>query len=472
MKALKRSSDTPTRPIKILQYGEGNFLRAFADWAIYEMNQDGYNAGVAVVQPIDRGLAHLLSAQDGLYHHLVRGLQKGQSVNTTILNDTIEAVINPFEDEAAYYAQATNEALKIIISNTTEAGIQFQADDAQPKSGLAKTFPGKLTQLLYKRFEAFGGSPESGLVLIPCELIEKNGEKLRETLLQYADSWNLGADYTSWLKNHNHFANTLVDRIVPGYPKDEIDEIKAKIGFDDQLVVASEVFHLWVIEGNEHVQKAFPAHEHGLNVKYVDDLTPYRTQKVRILNGAHTAMVPVGLLAGIETVRENVEDEVIGDFILKIMYEEVAPTIDLPQDDVRHFADEVLERFKNPFVRHELKSISLNSISKYRVRILPTVLDYIRINDALPKGFLFALASLIKLYLSDTFEANDDASVLEFFKELKSNAQDNPALAQAVLSNEDFWQQDLTAIDGFAAQVTEYLEAIDNNAIKDLVTKL
>ncbi|RED92291.1 tagaturonate reductase [Marinoscillum furvescens] len=471
MKTLKRPSDHTPKPVKILQFGEGNFLRAFADWAIYEMNQNGYNAGVAVVQPIDRGLAHMLSAQDGLYHHLVRGLQKGKSVNNTILNDTIEQVINPFEDEAAYFAQAANKDLKIVISNTTEAGIQFQADDAQPSSGLAKTFPGKLTQLLHKRFETFGGSPESGLVLIPCELIEKNGEKLRETLLQYAESWNLGADYADWIKNHNHFANTLVDRIVPGYPKDEIDDIKSRIGYDDQLVVASEVFHLWVIEGNEHVQEAFPAHQHGLNVKYVADLTPYRTQKVRILNGAHTAMVPVGLLAGIETVRENVEDEVIGDFILKIMYEEVAPTIDLPQEDVKQFADEVLERFKNPFVRHELKSISLNSISKYRVRILPTVLDYIQLKQSLPQGFLFALASLIKLYLSDNFEANDDASVLEFFGNLK-NTTDNKALAKAVLSNEDFWHQDLTAIEGFEAQVGEYLEAIDNHTIKDLVTKL
>ncbi|XOV91449.1 MAG: tagaturonate reductase [Bacteroidota bacterium] len=470
MKVLNReTANIPSsHPIKVLQFGEGNFLRAFVDWVIDILNEKkDFNAGVAVVQPIEHGMVDLIQKQDGLYHHLIRGIQKGKQVNDIRLNSCIQELINPFEDYNTYINQAKNTDLKFIVSNTTEAGITYQ-DEEQPTNGkLAKTFPGKLTQLVKTRFDHFNGSDESGLIFIPCELIEKNGENLRKTMLQYADHWNLGAAFKEWLTNHCYFANTLVDRIVPGYPKDEIDEIQRKVDFSDQLVVASEVFHLWVIEGPEEIQTAFPENmeEIGLNIKFVKDLTPYRTQKVRILNGSHTAMVPVGLLAGNETVRENVEDDVIGPFILKTMYDEIAQTIDLPAQQVKQFADEVLERFKNPFIQHELKSISLNSISKYKVRILPTVKDYYRINGTLPNQLIFALACLIELYLSDSFQINDDKEVEDFFVDLKSNRPANEAIASKVLSNASFWGEDLTSLGNCESKVTGYLNDIQQKGV-------
>lgn len=455
-------------PIKVLQFGEGNFLRAFVNWVIDILNEKRkFYAGVAVVQPIEHGMIDMLQKQDGLYHHLIRGLQNGKQVNETRLNSCIQQMINPFESYTTYMDQALNEYLQFVISNTTEAGITYQENDLPDTNELAKTFPGKLTQLVKRRFDHFKGNPEKGLIFIPCELIEKNGENLRKAMLSYADLWNLGEDFKKWLRQHCHFANTLVDRIVPGYPKDEIAEIQEKIGYSDQLVVASEVFHLWVIEGPDAIEAAFPdkLEEIGLNIKFVKNLTPYRTQKVRILNGSHTAMVPVGLLAGNETVRENVEDDVIGPFVLKTMYDEISQTIDLPSKDVERFADEVLERFKNPFIRHELKSISLNSISKYKVRILPTVKDYHKINNSLPKRLTFALACLIELYLSDNFEINDDQEIIEFFTNLKNNRPPNEKLVEVVLSNEDFWEEDLSKLGDLSSLVTGYIEDIKQKGV-------
>lgn len=477
MKALTRDTvnKPATLPIKVLQFGEGNFLRAFVDWAIDILNEKKqFNAGVAVVQPIEHGMVDMIAKQDGLYHQMIRGIQKGKRVNDIRLNSSIQQLINPFNDLQSYMEQALNENLQFIVSNTTEAGITFQENDLPGENELARTFPGKLTQLVKARYDHFSGSPGSGLIFIPCELIEKNGENLKKAMLAYADLWKLESGFKDWLEDHCYFANTLVDRIVPGYPKDEIAEIQQKIGFSDQLVVASEVFHLWVIEGPSEIKAAFPDgfEEIGLNIKFVKDLTPYRTQKVRILNGSHTAMVPVGLLAGNETVRENVEDDVVGPFILQTMYDEIVQTIDLPVNEVKQFADEVLERFKNPFIRHELKSIALNSISKYKVRILPTVKDYHRINGALPKRFIFALACLIELYLSDDFKINDDKEVEEFFGKLKSNRPANADVASQVLSNKSFWGEDLAKLGNCQTMVTNYMNEIEEKGVLTSIKSL
>ncbi len=470
MRVLNRETTSKPAhyPVKVVQFGEGNFLRAFVDWVIDLLNeQRNFEAGVAVVQPIEHGMVKMLEKQDGLYHHMIRGIQKGQQVDEIRLNSCIQQLINPFEDLESYINLASGKDLKIIVSNTTEAGITFQEEALPAEGKLAKTFPGKLTQLVKARFDHFKGSADAGLIFIPCELIEKNGENLKKTMLSYADHWDLGGDFKSWLTDHCTFANTLVDRIVPGYPKDEIAEIQKKIDFSDQLVVASEVFHLWVIEGPDEVKRAFPdkMEEIGLNIKFVKDLTPYRTQKVRILNGSHTAMVPVGLLAGNETVRENVEDDVIGPFVLQTMYDEIVQTIDLPTDQVRSFADEILERFKNPFIRHELKSISLNSISKYKVRILPTVKDYYRLNKALPNRLTFALACLIELYLSDNFQINDDKEVKTFFEGLKASKPSNYEIANEVLSEYDFWGEDLTNLGDLESKVVAYMNGIQKNGV-------
>lgn len=466
MQTLNRETvSTNQLPIKVLQFGEGNFLRAFADWIIDIMNeQGGYNHGIAVVQPIEHGIVDMLDKQDGLYHHVIRGLKDGQASSETKLIKSVQKAFNPFKDEATYWEIATSEDLKIVISNTTEAGIVFKEDDTKPASGLAVTFPGKVTQLLWERYQAFEGSADSGLTFIPVELIDKNGQKLKEAILSYAELWQLPAEFSSWVETHNNFANTLVDRIVPGYPKEEIDEIQANIGFSDNLVVASEIFHLWVIEGSDKIQKAFPANEYGLNVIFTDNQAPYRTRKVRVLNGSHTSMVPVGLLHGLETVSESVEDETVGAFIKQIIFEEILPTIDLPQNELEEFANQVIERFKNPFIRHELKSISLNSISKFKVRVLPTILDYIEAKGQLPIGLVSAFSHLIKLYLSDSFEINDDADVKAYFEAFKANPVSHEELITKVLSNDAFWGQDLTAVTGLKELMIAQAEALADGA--------
>ncbi|MEQ8238980.1 MAG: tagaturonate reductase [Cyclobacteriaceae bacterium] len=465
MKKLSRNTTATIQlPIKILQYGEGNFLRAFVDWFVDSLNEKtDYQAGVAVIQPIDRGMVDMITAQDGLFHHMIQGIENGELVDEARLNNCIQKAINPFTDPNSYYELASSPDLKLIFSNTTEAGIVFDENDKLGDS-LANTFPGKLVQFLKKRFESFGNTPESEIGVVPCELVESNGDKLKKCIQQYAELWQLDMEFKKWIETKVHFANTLVDRIVPGYPKEEIDVITERIGFADNLVVKSESFHLFVIEGDEFIQNHFPAHKHGFNVKYVESITPYRTQKVRILNGAHTSMVPVGLLSGIETVKDTVEDDLVGTFVQKAIFEEIVNTINIPGEDPTVFAEQVLTRFKNPFIRHELMSISLNSISKWKVRVLPTVLDYLAKNGELPKRLTFSLACLIKLYLSDNFQLKDDESVLSFFVKLKSST-DADFIVNATLSNVDFWGQDLSKVSGMSDLVTTYFKAISASSV-------
>jgi len=463
---------SPKHPIKVLQFGEGNFLRAFADWCVEKMNKEiAHDAGVAVVQPINRGIVNLLQKQEGVYHHIMRGLSGGNVIDEINKIECIQTAINPFEDAKSFFDLAASEDLQVVISNTTEAGIQFQPDDFPAGNEPARTFPGKLTQFLKKRFGHFENTDESGLVFIPCELINNNGSELRKAILEYARLWNYGSEFETWIASKNYFANTLVDRIVPGYPKDEINEIHQKIDFEDQLVVSSEVFHLWVIQGPKEVQEAFPADTAGLNVKFVDDITPYRTRKVRILNGAHTCMVPLGLLDGIETVKEVVEHEVIGEFIQSAIDEEISPTIDLPKEELEAFSNEVIERFKNPFIRHELKSIALNSFSKFTVRVLPTIKDYLNNEGVLPKKLLFSLACLIKLYQDTNFQINDDQSVVAYFEELKASSLDSKVLAQ-ILSQHDFWGEDLTAIEGLEELINSYINHLNGSSVTKTIDTL
>lgn len=447
-------------------------MRAFSDWCIQKMNAEiGFNGGIAVVQPIENGLLHLLENQDGLYHHMIRGLNNGVKYDEIELIDCIQNTINPFEQPDNYFQQAKNPELSIVISNTTEAGIQYLADDIPGSGQLAKTFPGKLTQLLKMRFEHFKGSHDSGLVFIPCELIENNGYELKECILKYAALWNLGTGFESWIEQSNYFANTLVDRIVPGFPKDEIEAIQERIGFEDQLVVSSEVFHLWVIQGPKEVKERFPADKAGLNVKFVDDIAPYRTRKVRILNGAHTCMVPIGLLDGIETVRENVEHEVIGAFIQQAIDEEIASTIDLPEEELKAFSDEVIERFKNPFIRHELKSIALNSISKFRVRVLPTIKDYLADRTELPTKLLFSLACLIRLYHDSNFKITDDQIVIDYFHKIQNTKLDEQLVGE-LLAREAFWGEDLTLIKGLKELISKYLGLLETHSATEVVKEV
>lgn len=466
LKKLNRETTglSQTRPVKVLQFGEGNFLRAFADWIIDILNEKtDFNGAVQVVQPIQQGMGKMVNAQDGLYHVVLNGIRNGKPSQETRLVTCVAGVINPFEDLKAYLKTAENPDLKFVLSNTTEAGITFSALDKDPDT-LPESFPGKLTMLLYHRYRFFNGAADKALIIMPCELIDKNGDTLRGTILQYIAHWNLPEGFKTWITQHTTFCNTLVDRIVPGFPKDTIADIHKATGFEDNLVVMAEPFHLWVIEAPDSVRAAFPADKAGLQVKFVKDMAPYRTRKVRILNGAHTALVPVAYLQGLRTVREAVEDSFAGDFIRKAIQEEIIPTLDLSAEELKQFANDVIERFQNPFIRHELMSIALNSVSKYTVRVLPSVLRYIEVKKQLPERLVFSLASLIRFYKGEwqgeTIALKDTAEVLGFFSAVWKSG-DLETVARKTLSNVSFWEQDLTKIPGLVEKVTANLKELE-----------
>lgn len=446
------------RPIKVLQFGEGNFLRAFVDWMIDILNEKtDFNGAVQIVQPIRNGMAKQVQEQDGLYHVVLQGIQNGKTVSETRLIRSVAGAFNPYDDFQYFLSTAENPDLEFILSNTTEAGIAFNPGDADVQV-LAESFPGKITQLLHHRFRHFDGAPDKGLAILPCELIEKNGHTLRQVVLQYATHWKLSEDFTHWISSSVAFCNTLVDRIVPGFPKDNIAEIQQSIGYEDNLVVKAEPFHLWVIEAPASVRQSFPVEKAGLHVTFVDDLTPYRTRKVRILNGAHTALVPVAYLRGLRTVKESVDDPFSGEFIRNAIFEEIIPTLDLSREELHQFAKDVLERFQNPFIRHELISISLNGVSKYKVRVLPSVVEYHKRTGTLPQRLLQSLAALIRFYKGDAggeiIPLNDTPEILAFFKKVWSTANAEHVVKE-VLSNQDFWGQDLTRIEGLQEKVLQ-----------------
>ncbi|MGC6430029.1 MAG: tagaturonate reductase [Jejuia sp.] len=470
MQELNRTNNSVnTYTERIVQFGEGNFLRAFANWMIHEMNkQANFDGGVVAIQPINQGLIKMLNDQDGLYTLYLNGIKNGEAISEHEIIDCIQRGINPYQNYNAYLALADNPSLRFAISNTTEAGIAYnendRLNDAPPSS-----FPAKLTSLLHKRFQYFEGASDKGLIIIPCELIDRNGDNLKKIILQYAEDWSLGEDFVEWIKEDNIFCNTLVDRIVPGYPRDKMDAITKELGYKDNLVVEGEQFHLWVIEGPETVKEEIPAEACGLNIVFTDNMEPYRTRKVRILNGAHTSLVPVGYLYGIDRVRESLEDEVVGGFLRDAIFEEICPTLDLPEDELNQFANDVIDRFRNPYLEHALISISLNSTSKYKTRVLPSVLEYIKRKGELPQRLLFSLAALIAFYKGDRngedIPLKDDQSALDFF-ETQWATGDIAAVAKTTLENTDFWGQDLTQYDGLLEAVSQNLEDIVSNGME------
>jgi len=463
LKKLNRHTAGPQgaqRPIKVLQFGGGNFLRAFADWMIDIANEKtDFNGNIEIVLSIRQGAADALNAQDGLYHVVSNGYAQGQIVSDMRLIRSVADAFNPAGDYTRFLRSAENPDLQIVISNTTEAGIAFYADDTSPTT-LPESFPGKLTSLLYHRFRHFAGAPDKGLVIIPCELIEKNGDTLRDIVLRFADHWSLPDDFKRWIHDANTFCNTLVDRIVPGYPRDTIHQVQQATGYEDDLVVSAEPYYIWVIEGDADVREKFPLAQAGLQVKFVTDLTPYRTRKVRILNGGHTALVPVAYLSGLRTVRESVEDTVVGKFLTHAIYDEIIPTLDGDVNELRAYAGDVLERFRNPFIRHELASIALNSTSKFKVRILPSLVRYIETQGKLPHHLLFSLAALIYFYKgswrSQPLPVNDSPAVMDIFHKAW---RDNDAVyaASRILADSSLWGQDLTRYNGLTQDVVNGL---------------
>ena len=460
---------------RIVQFGEGNFLRAFANWMIHEMNKRvNFDAGVVVVQPINQGLIKTLNEQDGLYTLYLNGIKNEKAISEYEIIDCVQRGINPYENHADYLATAENPDLRFMISNTTEAGIEYNPDD-KLNNAPQSSFPGKLTALLYKRFQIFEGASDKGLILIPCELINNNGGNLKRIILQYANDWKLGAEFVEWINKYNIFCNTLVDRIVPGYPRDKIDAITSELGYKDNLVVEGEQFHLWVIEGPTSLKQEIPAEICGLNVVFTDNLEPYRTRKVRILNGAHTSLVPVAYLYGIDKVRESTEDDVVGMFLKNTIFNEICPTLDFPEEELRQFSKDVLDRFRNPYLDHALMSISLNSTSKYKVRVLPSVLEFIKRKNKNPKLLLFSLAALIAFYRGERgeerFSVKDDQSALDFFVTQWAKG-DIASVVEATLKNIDLWGIDLTQFEGLQEVVTDNLESIIINGMKETLQAL
>jgi tagaturonate reductase len=467
-------------PERVLQFGEGGFMRAFVDWMIDKMNKEAdFNGSVVVVQPIANGLVNWLNEQDGLYTLYLTELKEGQASSEKTVVNCISRGINPYESFEEYLKLAENPELRFITSNTTEAGITFDANDKfedKPQN----SFPGKLTAFLYHRYKIFNGDKNKGFIILPCELIDRNGEKLREIVFKYAELWNLEEGFKTWLSEANAFCCTLVDRVVTGYPRARIDEINKELPYEDKLVNEGEKFHLWVIEGPQWIKKELPIEKVGLNVLVVDDMTPYRTRKVRILNGAHTSMVPVSYLYGIDTVKETVEHEVLGKFVNDTIFQEIIPTLDLPKTELEDYAGSVLERFKNPFIKHFLMSISLNSMSKYETRVLPSVLEYLNRNGVLPNRLVFSLAALIKFYKGErngeSIALSDDAFILDMYKEVWGNYDGSEEglakVVSTVLANERIWKMDLNNVEGLTEKVTNYLAAIEKSGIKEALKNI
>lgn len=429
----------------IIQFGEGGFLRSFADVFVHQMNERGLFEGkVVVVQPIEKGLISLVNEQNGVYHQFLRGVEDGEVVNQCTKITSISRGINPYADYAEYLKLAHNPDMRIIISNTTEAGIEYlgteKLEDAPPKS-----FPAKLTALLYERFQC--NLP--GFIILACELIDHNGELLEEYVLKYAKLWKLSKEFIEWISRENHFCNTLVDRICTGYPRDEVEELTKKLGVTDQLMNTAEVFHLWVIEGD--FEKEFPLQEAGVNVIWTKDVTPYKKRKVRILNGGHTSMVLAARLYGLSTVKECLDDALVFKFLNKTLFEEIVPTLGNTEEDIR-FAKAVLERFSNPFVKHQLLSIALNSVSKFKVRVLPTLLEYYEARGTLPECMTLSMTALIAFYRTE--EANDNEDIMVFMKN---------ASVEDILKKEEYWGRDLSFMKD---KIESYLTIINTQGMK------
>ncbi len=478
------------RPERIIQFGEGNFLRAFIDWIVWQMDQKtDFDASVVIVQPIAQGMAERLQAQDCLYHVNLQGLIDGQAVNSLEMIDSVSRTVNPYADHATFLALASLPDVRFVISNTTEAGIAFdpacRLNDAPPSS-----YPGKLTQLLYHRFRAFNGDPAKGLIIMPCELIFQNGHHLVDCIRKYIELWkeDLGADFEAfrqWFEQSCYVCATLVDRIVPGFPRKDIDAIQQKVGYADQMVVQAEAFHLWVIETApnlpiEQLAQEFPADKAGLHVIFTHDESPYHERKVTLLNGPHTVLSPVAFLAGLNIVRDACQHEVIGPFVRRVMYEELLPTLNLPEDELRRFADDVMERFCNPFVDHQLTSIMLNSFPKFQTRDLPGLKTYLERKGTLPKGIVLGLAAICVYYRGGerpdgtAILPNDDPRIMQLLAELWQ-AGDTRKVAEGVLAAKDLiWHEhgDLNTIPGLADLLTQSIDSILDRGMMETVKQL
>ncbi|MBP7359012.1 tagaturonate reductase [Xylanibacter oryzae] len=470
----KRTAPKSVMPEKVIQFGEGNFLRAFVDWIIWNMNQKtDFNGSVVVVQPIEKGMVDWLNGQDCLYHVNLQGLDGGKPVNSLTRIDVISRALNPYSQNAAFMALADQPEIRFVISNTTEAGIAFNPE-CKLEDAPASSYPGKLTQLLYRRYQTFNGDPTKGLIIFPCELIFLNGHHLKDCIEKYIELWKLPEGFKKWFEECCGVYATLVDRIVPGFPRKEIKDIQQKISYADNLVVQAEIFHLWVIEAPKEIAKEFPADKAGLHVLFVPSEAPYHERKVTLLNGPHTVLSPVAFLSGINIVRDACKDPFVGKYIHKVQFEELMETLNLPKEELEKFAGDVLERFMNPFVDHQVTSIMLNSFPKYQTRDLPGVKTYLERKGVLPEGLVFGLAAIITYYKggkrADGTEIvpNDAEDIMELLKNLWATG-DTQKVTDGVLSATSIWGEDINKIKGLNALVKKDLDLIQSVGMLEAV---
>ena len=475
IESLNRTSSPNAilRPVKILQFGEGNFLRAFADWIIQELNnKTDFNGGVKVIQPLRDGYWDKINGQGGLYHVILKGYEGEQFKMIKQLVDVVEEAINPYQQVEAFLKEAENPELEFIISNTTEAGITLNDQDRLSDKP-ASSFPGKLLQFLHRRYQTLPNSKP--IYILPCELIEKNGSKLKDIITSLSAKWKLGSYFNQWLNEKVIFCTTLVDRIVPGYPKEHAHEIWDELGVRDELLVEGELFHLWVIEGPKSLKERLPFHDTKLNVILTDNLGKYRERKVRILNGLHTAMVPVAYLMGLRTVKDSIENELMKRFLSLALNEEILPTLEGDPDELKAYSAEILRRFKNPAIRHELMSISLNSFSKFKTRVLPSILQLYHTKGRLAEHLLFSLAALICFYKGswndEQIEISDDPYVVSKLVTLW-NTKNLNEIVDEILSDKSLWDEDLRKVPGLSESVTLHTSSIMAGDISQSLSSL
>ena len=468
----KKMTGKVERPVKVLQFGEGNFLRAFVDYMIDIANENGkFNGDVVIVKPIEFGSLDNFHKQDCQYTVQLRGIVDGEAKKIKRVVTSVADAVDAYGEYEKYAEYAKLDTLRFIVSNTTEAGIVYDESD-KLEFNPPKSYPGKLTKFLYERYQHFDGALDKGLIMLPVELIDDNGLHLKECVLKQVENWGLEEGFAKWLNDACIFTSTLVDRIVTGYPKDEAADLCKEFGYEDNLIVTGEPFALWVIESPKDLSDELPLPTVGLPVIYTEDHHPYKQRKVRILNGAHTSFVLASYLCGNDIVLQSMEDELILNFIKGTLFDEVIPTLTLPKDELMEFADAVLARFRNPYVKHAHLAISLNSVSKWRARCMPSFLDYIRNEGKIPAHLTFSLAALMSFYTGseirdkalighrgeEEYRIMDDAAVLDFFA--ANSGKEAAEYVHAVLSNVDFWGQDLSALVGVEDAIIGYVNDI------------
>ncbi len=474
----KKISNPIDRPVKVLQFGEGNFLRGFVDYMIDVANEKGvFNGNIVIVKPIEYGSLEMFKEQECQYTLSLRGKEGGETKVENRIITSISDAVAAIEEYDKYSAYAKLDTLRFVVSNTTEAGIVFDKED-KFEANPPKTFPGKLTKFLFERYTHFNGALDKGLIIIPCELIENNGPTLKKCILEFIELWNLADEFKTWVLEACIFCSTLVDRIVTGYPRAEAEAIWETLGYRDNLLNTGEPFALWVIESEKDFSSEFPLDKAGLPVVFTADQRPYRERKVRILNGAHTSFVLASYLKGNDYVKESMEDPIVRQFMLNTLYNEVIPTLSLPEAECKEFAEAVIERFENPFIKHELLSISLNSVSKWKSRCMPSLLGYVEKFGKLPVHLTFSIAALMSFYSSNekedsvlighrgdtSYKINDDAAVLNFFAE--NSSKSSLEFTNAYLSDTRFFGQDLTKVEGLVEAVSGYLDEIKKNGME------